>query len=77
LESAGRAGTGVDRRRSQGKGAESRPGLQLFLSCLFVFVFVFVFVLMGASGEASPAGYGQEAVIRCIYAMAAKRPHAI
>jgi hypothetical protein len=77
LESAGRAGTGVDERRSQGKGVESRPGQQLFLSFLFVFVFVFVFVLMGASGEASPAGHGQEAVFRCIYAMAAKRPYAI
>jgi hypothetical protein len=59
LESAGRAGTGV-KWRSLGKGAESRPG------CSF-----FVFVLMG---ETSPAGHGQEAVIRCIYAMAAKRP---
>jgi hypothetical protein len=61
----------VDGRRSQGKGAESRPGLQLSLSFsflfLFLFVFVSVFVLMGASGEASPAGHGQEAEIRCIY----------
>jgi hypothetical protein len=76
LESAGRAGTGVDGRRSQGKGAESRPGLQLSLF-LSLFVFAFVFVLKGASGEASPAGHGQEAEIRCIYAMAAKRPYAI
>jgi hypothetical protein len=55
------------RARSRGPGC----------SFLFLFVFVFVFVLMGASGEASPAGHGQEAVIRCIYAMAAKRPYAI
>jgi hypothetical protein len=41
LESAGRAGTGVDERRSQGKGVGSRPGQQLFLSFLFVFVFCF------------------------------------
>jgi hypothetical protein len=47
LESAGRAGTGVEGRRSQGKGAESRPGMQLFLS----FVFVFVFVLGSDGGE--------------------------
>jgi hypothetical protein len=47
LESAGRAGTGVEGRRSQGKGAESRPGLQLFLC----FVFVFVFVLGSDGGE--------------------------
>jgi hypothetical protein len=40
LESAGRAGTGVDRRRSQGKGAESRPGLQFSLSLLFLFLFL-------------------------------------
>jgi hypothetical protein len=33
--------------------------------------------IWGAIGEASPAGHGQEAVIRCMYAMVAKRPYAI
>jgi hypothetical protein len=46
-------------------------------SFVFVFVFMLLVVLTGVSGAASPAGYGQEAVIRCIYAMAAKQPYAI
>jgi hypothetical protein len=62
----------------QGRGVEARAAVfSLSLVFVFVFVFMLLFVLTGASGEASPAGYCQEAVIRCIYAMAAKRPHAI
>jgi hypothetical protein len=60
----------------QGRGVEARAAVVSFL-LFFVFVCVFVFVLMGESGQASPAGHGQEAVIRCTYAMAAKRPYAI
>jgi hypothetical protein len=58
----------------RGRGVEARAAV----FSLFVLVFVCVFsVLLGASGEASPAGHGQEAVIRCIYAMAAKRLYEI
>jgi hypothetical protein len=56
---AGRAaaGTGVERGWSQDEGAESRPGLLLFLLLLLSFqgdVWV-------VGGEASSAGHGQEA----------------
>jgi hypothetical protein len=47
LASAGRAGTGVARRRSQGKGAESRPGLQFSISFSFSFCFCFCFCFVG------------------------------
>jgi hypothetical protein len=44
-QSAGRAETAEECRRSRSEGAESRPG-----SLVFVFVFVF-FVFLGTSGQ--------------------------
>jgi hypothetical protein len=49
-QSAGRAETGEECRRSRSEGAESRPG-----SLVFVFVFVF-FVFLGTSGQYGEAG---------------------
>jgi hypothetical protein len=58
------------RGRSQGKGAESKPGLRCNEFPLYSYG--------GEQAEASSAGYGREAVKNaCIYAMAAKRPHAM
>jgi hypothetical protein len=72
LAGRGRWLGGGPKTRARSRG----PGCSFLFLFLFAFVFV-VFVLSGASGEASPAGHGQEAVFRCIYAMAAKRPYAI